>query len=411
MAPDLLKHAGTAAKPDPRWDIYAAALVIYELMTGNHPLLVDSDGGIPLNPMIIIARQLEMPIPLLSEIRADVPKMVAACIAKGLEKDPNRRYGNMAEFDAAIRQCRRSCPELSTPPIAALPEELQQLNKQFAAAAKPEPPTVPLPAATPEPPTVPLPAVDEQDGSAEVVTTPLKQPATAQAERDVPTRVEGQQPAAVQPQQDADRIFAQINRSEPQSLAADQQIKMVVLTGPHKGSEYQVTHDRVSIGSDQRADFVLQDPSLAPFHGLLLRSQDGHWSVHDLSGSEDIKVGEAFGETHVLQHQDVIGLGGTFIAFLLSPAQAEAEFRAAMTGPAGRGARAERRASRQRPKARAPYPAVQVREPGSEAKATAPLAAQAVAASPPKGGRIDAFDLIALAVGLVAGGALGWLTF
>ena len=80
---------------DGRADQYALAIVGFEMLAGRVPF--DDE-----TPHAIIHRQISEAPPDLLTLRPDVPRHVAACIAKGLRKSPASRFATMEEFALAL---------------------------------------------------------------------------------------------------------------------------------------------------------------------------------------------------------------------------------------------------------------------------------------------------------------------
>ena len=78
LAPEQVR----GERADPRSDIYAAGLVLYEMLTAKLPFVADTDMG------SAIARLSSAPMPL----PATVPAPVAAIVERCLDIEPTRRY-------------------------------------------------------------------------------------------------------------------------------------------------------------------------------------------------------------------------------------------------------------------------------------------------------------------------------
>jgi eukaryotic-like serine/threonine-protein kinase len=93
MSPEQVK----GAEADSRMDIYAAGVILFELLTGRTPF----EGGAPLE---VLSRHLAEPVPEVSGLRKNLntPKEVSAVVAKSLAKDVTARYQTAAELAAAI---------------------------------------------------------------------------------------------------------------------------------------------------------------------------------------------------------------------------------------------------------------------------------------------------------------------
>ncbi len=82
---------------DARTDVYAAAICLYEFLTG----VVPYDGD---NFMRVLSRHLTEPLTMPSTMAPDarISPVVEAVIVKALSKRPDDRYQSMAELEAAI---------------------------------------------------------------------------------------------------------------------------------------------------------------------------------------------------------------------------------------------------------------------------------------------------------------------
>ncbi|WP_437759937.1 protein kinase domain-containing protein [Sorangium sp. So ce1389] len=92
MAPEQLRGAPV----DRRADIYAAAVVLWEVLTGRRLFTGECDAE-------IFGRILEGVIQPPS-VFGDVPPALDAVVLRGLEKDPDRRYATALEMAAALEE-------------------------------------------------------------------------------------------------------------------------------------------------------------------------------------------------------------------------------------------------------------------------------------------------------------------
>lgn len=82
---------------DARTDLYAAGVVLYELMTGRVPF--DSD-----TPVAVLTKHVYEPPPPPRGLNPDIPASVEAILLRSLSKDPDARYQTAAEMAAELRR-------------------------------------------------------------------------------------------------------------------------------------------------------------------------------------------------------------------------------------------------------------------------------------------------------------------
>lgn len=90
VAPEQL----AANQADARADQYSAALVLYELISGEHPFRTDD----PKNPRDRVSTKVAS----LASLRADVGPKMSQALARALSLDPERRFPTIREFSAAF---------------------------------------------------------------------------------------------------------------------------------------------------------------------------------------------------------------------------------------------------------------------------------------------------------------------
>jgi eukaryotic-like serine/threonine-protein kinase len=101
----------------PASDLYALGVVAYQLMAGRLPYEAAS--------LTDLARLQESgPPSRLDELEPDVPPTLAAAVARALHRDPERRYADAAEMEAALRDgLRGKAPAPITDATWAIPDD------------------------------------------------------------------------------------------------------------------------------------------------------------------------------------------------------------------------------------------------------------------------------------------------
>jgi protein kinase-like protein len=100
MAPEQADPV-RAATVDYRSDVYSAAVILYETLTGRVPFDVESQPD---------PRRLEPEVPRIESIRPDVPPPLADVLARGLDRDPTQRFTSSWEWREALRESMRQAP-------------------------------------------------------------------------------------------------------------------------------------------------------------------------------------------------------------------------------------------------------------------------------------------------------------
>jgi eukaryotic-like serine/threonine-protein kinase len=92
MSPEQIR---SAKHVDQRADIWGIGVSLYELLTGQPPF----DGA----SVAAVSVQIVLETPKLAhELRSDVPQALSQVVQRCLEKEPAKRYQNMAELAAAL---------------------------------------------------------------------------------------------------------------------------------------------------------------------------------------------------------------------------------------------------------------------------------------------------------------------
>jgi len=91
MSPEQL----SGAELDPRSDLYAAGVVLFECVTGRVPFEAETTWA-------LVAKHLEEEAPDPRKFNSDVPPALAAVIVKAMAKSPADRYATAAELHDAL---------------------------------------------------------------------------------------------------------------------------------------------------------------------------------------------------------------------------------------------------------------------------------------------------------------------
>lgn len=100
LAPELVLDGAS----DERADVYAAGVVLYELLTGRAPF---AGGG----PAQVAYRHVSQDLPLVSRVRPGVPEGVDALVASATDREPDRRPRDAGVMLEQVRDLRDGLPD------------------------------------------------------------------------------------------------------------------------------------------------------------------------------------------------------------------------------------------------------------------------------------------------------------
>ncbi|MCG5052956.1 MAG: protein kinase [Myxococcales bacterium] len=132
MAPEQTQEGAV----DARVDLYAAGIVLFEMLTGRQPFAADSVGE-------ILRRQLHMPAPLLRQVHpaAGISPALEAVVYKAMAKRPDERFEGAQQMLDALERVPELAADAASPLVDA-----------SRVAARTPPPPLPLQARLPPPP-------------------------------------------------------------------------------------------------------------------------------------------------------------------------------------------------------------------------------------------------------------------
>lgn len=93
MSPEQVK----GNRVDGRSDVYALGVVLYRLLTGQFPFSSDSTTA-------LINAHVELPIPDVRQVKANIPAVWQEVVAKAMAKDPNERYATAGDFARDVNE-------------------------------------------------------------------------------------------------------------------------------------------------------------------------------------------------------------------------------------------------------------------------------------------------------------------
>ena len=100
----------------PQSDVYAAGIVLYEMLTGKLPFEAD-------NPLAVAMQQINQAPPLPTRLNRAIPAPVEAIVLKAMAKNPAERYSSAAAMKTAVDGLLAGSAEGTrvTPRVAAPP--------------------------------------------------------------------------------------------------------------------------------------------------------------------------------------------------------------------------------------------------------------------------------------------------
>lgn len=112
---------------DPRADLFAVGLVLYELLTGTRPYRAESFA----RRVVALTRTIAPRLPEVTPLGEPVPEALRAIVARCLEREPSQRFESGAELADALRSLDRPPSETARPRSLALtkPQSLSRRGR------------------------------------------------------------------------------------------------------------------------------------------------------------------------------------------------------------------------------------------------------------------------------------------
>ena len=129
MAPEQV----TGGELDARADLYAAAIVLFEMLTGVTPF--EAPGK---NEIMTRTAQLEDSAPPLTSIVRSAPPVMDVLLARALAKDKMHRFGSGIEFGDAIERALQLPPTEGWRAQKALARHAKAISEMVMAQAPPQ---------------------------------------------------------------------------------------------------------------------------------------------------------------------------------------------------------------------------------------------------------------------------------
>jgi len=111
MAPEVIE----SGRVDPRTDIYAVGVVLYEMLAGVGPFDEHTTRA-----GILDAHVHQEPAPLAARAGRRLPASLNRIVMKAMAKDPARRFQSAAEFEAALSQVEAELMRALSPALVLL---------------------------------------------------------------------------------------------------------------------------------------------------------------------------------------------------------------------------------------------------------------------------------------------------
>jgi serine/threonine protein kinase len=122
---------------DPRSDVYALGVILFEMLSGKQPYEADT-------PMGLAVKHITEPVPSILEVKPDLPPNFELMIRRALAKEPEDRYSSAGELAKEFAEMVATERRYARTPIPTLIEEpLEAPEEEFPEATLLEKPATP----------------------------------------------------------------------------------------------------------------------------------------------------------------------------------------------------------------------------------------------------------------------------
>ncbi len=94
---------------------------------------------------------------------------------------------------------------------------------------------------------------------------------------------------------------------------------LLIQGGSFEGTRHALHADETLIGRNPITDITLLDEGISREHAIVLRDENGAYTIEDLQSTNGTKVNGKRVRTATLAHGDTIEIGHTRFRFLLEP--------------------------------------------------------------------------------------------
>ncbi|MDQ3264838.1 MAG: protein kinase [Myxococcota bacterium] len=295
---------------DHRADLYSAALVLYELLTGIRPLRRDTDAA---THAAAVQGEIQAP----SEV-SDVPAELDSLVMRALAKRPQDRYPDVHAFRMALEEFLVDQRWVATSSQIA---ELMRIL--FPDGVQPE-----LPPGVSQEDDFPELGLEDAHHRAAKITSPSRRPSLAERPPAGTDPANFEEPEEEAPQRDlygeedplpdqdpALRVSGGLTAPAPKVQWSGPPRRLDFVEGPDEGMVVRLTAARLVVGRVADCHVNLKDRSISRRHLELCQSDEGVM-LRDLASGNGTRVNGEDVTDRLLRHGDVVELGNTRFQFI-----------------------------------------------------------------------------------------------